>query len=313
MGYRAPAFDGTSGPYRYSRDDLLRERCAGLGLGVAVMLDSAALGGAGDAPDVAQLRALFAPREESPVELVRVATTADRVRRAATVGAVLADLGYRVSINVMRASLLAPADIRRAALALAGADVVYLADSFGALTPTGAHARVAALREAFGGQVGFHAHDNLGLALANTLAAIDAGATMVDASVLGMGRGGGNLRTELLLLLLQQGTAGRDDLRATPLHELVTTDLAAMQARHGWGPTLPWMLSGAYGIHPTYAHELLEARRPMPEVLRALEALRTRPDRDTFRAETLAEVLRTAPGAPGMPAGEPRRMHALRA
>ena len=51
-------------------------------------------------------------------------------------------------------------------------------------------------------KIGFHGHNNLELALINTLTAIDCGADIVDATVTGMGRGAGNLKTELLLTAL---------------------------------------------------------------------------------------------------------------
>src|SRR5581483_8823361 len=62
-------------------------------------------------------------------------------------------------------------------------------------------ARVAALREALAPEtiVGFHAHNNLGLAMGNTLAAIEAGARHVDASARGLGAGAGNCSTEALV------------------------------------------------------------------------------------------------------------------
>ena len=56
-----------------------------------------------------------------------------------------------------------------------GAEVVYAVDSAGALVPGGARDRVAALREALACEVGFHAHNNLGCAVGNSLAAAEAG------------------------------------------------------------------------------------------------------------------------------------------
>src|SRR5512138_3504939 len=78
-----------------------------------------------------------------------------------------------------------------------GADCVYVVDSAGALLPNGAAARVRALKQALKVQVGFHAHNNLGLAIGNTLAAITAGADQVDGTLRGLGAGAGNAPTEL--------------------------------------------------------------------------------------------------------------------
>lgn len=85
-----------------------------------------------------------------------------------------------------------------------GADCVYIVDSAGALLPDGAAARVRALKEALKIQVGFHAHNNLGLAMGNTLAAIDAGADQVDGTLRGLGAGAGNTATELIAATLDK-------------------------------------------------------------------------------------------------------------
>jgi 4-hydroxy-2-oxovalerate aldolase len=83
----------------------------------------------------------------------------------------------------------------------AGAQVVYCTDSAGAMTPADVAHRVSALRMALEDStaVGFHAHNNLGLGVGNTLAAIAEGATYVDTSSRGLGAGAGNCATEALV------------------------------------------------------------------------------------------------------------------
>jgi 4-hydroxy 2-oxovalerate aldolase len=85
-----------------------------------------------------------------------------------------------------------------------GADCVYVVDSAGALLPHEAAARVQALKDALTVQVGFHAHNNLGLAIGNTLAALEAGADQVDGTLRGLGAGAGNAATELLAAVLDK-------------------------------------------------------------------------------------------------------------
>ncbi len=80
-----------------------------------------------------------------------------------------------------------------------GAHCVYVTDSAGALLMDEARERIAALREALDCQVGFHNHNNLGLGVANTIIAIEAGADRVDGSVAGMGAGAGNCPLEVLI------------------------------------------------------------------------------------------------------------------
>lgn len=83
-----------------------------------------------------------------------------------------------------------------------GADCVYVVDSAGAMLPDDVRARVSALVEGLECQVGFHAHNNLGLAIGNTLAALEEGANQVDGSTCGLGAGAGNAQTEVLAAAL---------------------------------------------------------------------------------------------------------------
>lgn len=109
---------------------------------------------------------------------------------------------------LMMAHMIEPDDLaaQAAIMAEAGAEVVYVTDSAGALVPSGAAARVRALREALPAEVaiGFHAHDNLGCGVGNALAGVEAGATWVDGSIRGLGAGAGNAATELLAAALDR-------------------------------------------------------------------------------------------------------------
>ncbi len=79
-----------------------------------------------------------------------------------------------------------------------GADCVYVTDSAGALTPDGFRERVRLLREGLDVPIGVHAHNNLGSAVANSLAAVDEGATIVDGCCAGLGAGAGNAPLEII-------------------------------------------------------------------------------------------------------------------
>ncbi|MFD1737429.1 4-hydroxy-2-oxovalerate aldolase [Bacillus salitolerans] len=85
-----------------------------------------------------------------------------------------------------------------------GAQAVYVTDSAGALLPGQVRERIAALRESLQIEVGFHAHNNLSLAVANTLIAIEEGATRIDGSLRCLGAGAGNAQTEVLLAVLER-------------------------------------------------------------------------------------------------------------
>jgi len=85
-----------------------------------------------------------------------------------------------------------------------GAQGAILMDSSGNLIPDDVKRRVELLTEKTNIRIGFHAHNNLGLSIANTLAAIDNGATIVDGTIRGLGAGAGNCQLEILVGVLQR-------------------------------------------------------------------------------------------------------------
>jgi 4-hydroxy 2-oxovalerate aldolase len=86
-----------------------------------------------------------------------------------------------------------------------GAQYVNLAESQGYLVPSQVREYVYALREALSIPVGFHGHNNLGLAIGNSMAALEAGATYVDGSLKSLGGGAGNTQSETLIAAMKRG------------------------------------------------------------------------------------------------------------
>ena len=91
-------------------------------------------------------------------------------------------------------------------MADAGCQCVYVVDSAGALLPGGATDRVAALVAELGTDagVGFHAHQNLGLGVANSVAAYQAGAQVIDGTLCALGAGAGNAPIEVLATVFEK-------------------------------------------------------------------------------------------------------------
>ncbi|MBO0959630.1 4-hydroxy-2-oxovalerate aldolase [Neobacillus sp. MM2021_6] len=85
-----------------------------------------------------------------------------------------------------------------------GADTVYVVDSAGALLPDQVRTRIRALKQHVGVNIGFHGHNNLSLAMANSLVAMEEGATRIDGSVRCLGAGAGNTQTEVLTAVLDR-------------------------------------------------------------------------------------------------------------
>lgn len=85
-----------------------------------------------------------------------------------------------------------------------GADIVYVTDSAGYLLPEQVTERIGALRQELQCEIGFHGHNNLSMAMANSMAAVKAGATRIDGSVRCFGAGSGNTQTEALIAVCER-------------------------------------------------------------------------------------------------------------
>jgi 4-hydroxy-2-oxovalerate/4-hydroxy-2-oxohexanoate aldolase len=87
-----------------------------------------------------------------------------------------------------------------------GANCVYITDSAGYMLPDDVTARIALARQELdpATELGFHGHHNMGMGIANSLAAIEAGANRIDGSIAGLGAGAGNTPLEVLVAVLER-------------------------------------------------------------------------------------------------------------
>src|SRR5690606_28661363 len=127
------------------------------------------------------------------------------------------------------------------------------------MTPEHCRTIISWLKTHWKGALGIHTHDNMGLALQNTLAALNEGVTWLDATVTGMGRGPGNARTEELAIELAERKGIQINL--VPLMSVIREYFQPLKNKCGWGSNPYYYLSGKYGIHPTYIQEMLSDSR----------------------------------------------------
>ena len=223
------------------------------------------------------IRILFQNKKESRVDLVRVASHFTDVDQCFGIIKELKKMGYQVGLNLMQPTTQSNNELLRVAALVQNwelVDVLYFADSIGGMESTDVVRIIKLLKSNWLGDVGFHAHNNKGLAISNTLVAIENGVTWVDCTVSGMGRGAGNAQTENLLLELQE----RHQLtyKTDALFDLVLSDFTPLREYYHWGENLLYSLAAINNIHPTYIQEMItDNRYSNKEILQAIDFMST--------------------------------------
>jgi len=267
LGFRSSTkyFDpGQYGTWRFTSEEDLKLITNGIkGARIALMGDF----GKFDIEDLV-------PKKDSAADLIRVATHLDNIPKAIQFLGKVKQLGYLASLQCMGYTTYS-ADARRelvAAIRDSALDYVYVGDSYGSMFPSDVKATFEPLLEIGTVQIGFHPHNNLEMAFANTLEAIRCGVHIIDSSIYGMGRGSGNLPTEIILAYLSH--QGDTKYNVIPILNVIDKYFEEIKRRFPWGYHLPYMISGIFNCHPYYASEFIKRREyAMEDIWKALEVV----------------------------------------
>jgi 4-hydroxy 2-oxovalerate aldolase len=143
-------------------------------------------------------------------DIGRVGVNINEIKSAEKIIKKLKKFNKTVSVQLVRTHARPP-DFAAKTAKLAqelGADIVYVVDTFGSLLPQDVQEYVSAIIANTQVLVGFHGHNHIGMAIPNTMAAWEAGASWLDASLMGVGRDAGNANLEILATLIE--LAGSD-------------------------------------------------------------------------------------------------------
>ncbi|MBT1688332.1 aldolase catalytic domain-containing protein [Dawidia soli] len=181
------------------------------------------------------------------ISMVRIALDPEQLSRALVLAEAIKKMGFEVGFNVMYMSKWKQysAFLDELKYVDAVADYFYMVDSYGGVYPKDVVETIDLVKQRTACKIGFHGHNNLELALINSLTAVEHGAAMIDATVTGMGRGAGNLKTELLLTALNSRADVKVDFNAL---SNVVDAFEKLQEHYGWGTNLPYMVSGANSL-----------------------------------------------------------------
>lgn len=294
LGYKSPSKSGFYGLYKYCPESQLQHLKKYKSVDFAFMLDAKEFIGKNNKIDKDALNDCVPAAKDSVFSWCRIATHPTTIEQANELIKALVKRGYKVCLNIMGSSLLTKGQLINTLSAIdqKSLEVLYFADSFGHFMPATLTQFINEIKPHIHTKLGFHAHDNQGLAYANALAAINAGSSYIDSTVLGMGRGAGNLRTEQILL----GAYFNFKItthNAFPILESVQEDFKPLKDQHHWGEDFSYTLSGLENIHPTYCQSLKSAHQySIPQVSEILNSI-PKGNRHKFSKDALIKAINT--------------------
>ena len=225
----------------------------------------------GDAPSAMKLSVMadvdrtdyhddILPKAQSVIDMYRVATYIHQIPAAAEMIQAIHDKGYETTVNLMAISVVQEQELDEALdlLCRTEVDVIYLVDSYGSLYSEEIQALTRKYRqhaEAVGKKIGIHTHNNQQLAYANTIEALILGASYLDVTMGGLGRGAGNCPTELLLGFLKN-----PKYHLRPVMHCLRDHIVPMREKITWGFDIPYMLTGQRNLHPRSAIAFLDGK-----------------------------------------------------
>jgi len=243
LGFRGTEkyFDSKKyGLWRFSTEENLREVTRGIeGAKVSIMGDYGKL----DLEDLDD-------KKNSVVTMVRVAVHKNQVFDAIAQLEQIKAKGYITSLQAMGFTGYTEEEKHelKSALVDSGLDYFYIADSYGSIFPNQMESLFAPFQDIASLKLGFHPHNSLQMAFANTLEAIDIGVDIIDSSIYGMGRGSGNLPTEIILSYL--AVKGNQKYNIIPVLDCIDRYFIDIMRDTPWGYQLPYMISGIFRCHP---------------------------------------------------------------
>ncbi|MDB4414895.1 aldolase catalytic domain-containing protein [bacterium] len=263
IGYRNKPQKGYYGEFYYLPIDTMRKIRQQLPTTkIAVMIDEKSF--------TAEMVGTYLSACQPYCDMIRMTVKPDRIKQAVSLAHEIKKLGFEVALNLMYISKVEIEGSVKKDLALVNdvADYFYVVDSYGGIFPQELKEKIRQIKEVVNIPLGYHGHNNQELAFINTIAAIEEGVTIVDATITGMGRGAGNLKTELFLTYLDSKLGINVDEGC--LSEVVN-ELTELQKIYGWGTNYLYMLSGANSLPQKDVMDWITKKRyPLGSIIQAL-------------------------------------------
>ncbi len=245
------------------------------------------------------------PRSEGGIDGIRLAFHKEMWRDAVESGKIILDRGYELYIQPMVSMRYSDEEYRELIQVcnseLADASGFYVVDSFGQMNNADLihKLEIADQYVSMSMKLGFHAHNNRQMAYSNALSFVEYNSNhdmMLDSSIMGMGKGAGNLCTELIeMTLMGEGRQYNTNV----IYDAISDYFAEQQKITPWGYSLDYYLSSLYSCTPSYIKIFTSDERVTTDVL--IDLLRDMPDDKrtacdrTFAKEYLKEYFDEQP------------------
>ena len=269
IGFRFAKNNGFKGSCAFTTEEFINALSIPKKLKIAVMINASDLVNNKKLNFETIKKLIPVKSNESKVDLIRVACHAELIETIIPLFEFISDYGYASACNITQISEKSSEEIRRitSLLEKSKVDIIYFADSLGSLVPQDIKEISSSIRENWSGPIGIHTHDSQGLALSNTLESIKCDISWLDSTITGIGRGPGNVKTEELVIELQDFKKQR--LNLVPLIKLINDKFMPLKNKYLWGTNIFYFLAGKYSIHPTYIQSMISDFRYQEEDLLA--------------------------------------------
>ena len=226
----------------------------------------------------------FKHKNKTNISLVRVllpyieTLRVDLLKRAHTFCEQLYDLGYEVALNLACIDKYTKKELEIVCSTIYTLNLKYLyfADTYGATNEQILKEKVEQVQHYFSNdypcdiQIGFHAHNNLQDAFSKSVKSIDYNVKIIDGCMYGLGRGAGNLPSELIIGHMYKNTMqpfAKTKYNILPILEFIDNHLIGYRdripERMSWGYNTLYMITGITGCHPSYATEVIDMKESM--------------------------------------------------
>ncbi len=256
LGFRFSEKLKLKGKTAYTDENLINNLKIPKNISIGVMVNASDLIGQKKSP-LNICKRLFPKIKRSKIKFVRFACHHEEVFLLSDCLKWLKQNQIRVFVNIMQISEIKRNQIRKICNFLnRKSDILYLADSLGSLTINQLKKIVHLFKRYWKLDLGIHAHNNLDLALKNSIQANKLGVVWIDSTITGMGRGPGNTTTEEVIKE-KFGINKFKKFKSSSTFKFFSN----LKKEYKWGTNEYYKYAAKNKIHPTYIQEILSDER----------------------------------------------------